>query len=103
LWRVLVWTWTISTPLFAGPLRPSRRVTDRLTSPGVAGLLLESYYDDDSPTLLAPLALELKPEQITPYVERDGYQEELGNPAIDEFPHAWAALPRTEQSHRVGV
>jgi hypothetical protein len=52
---------------------------------GAAGLLLDSYYDGE-PEQLAPLALELRDGEVTPDVDRDGYQRELGAPEVHRNP-----------------
>jgi hypothetical protein len=46
-----------------------------------AGVLLYPYFAG-SPEELAPLALELREGEVTPDVDRDGYQEELGMPEV---------------------
>jgi hypothetical protein len=50
-----------------------------------AGLLLSTYYDG-APEQLAPLALELRAGEVTPDVDRDGEQRELGMPEVDRDP-----------------
>jgi hypothetical protein len=50
-----------------------------------AGLLLITYYDGE-PEQLAPLALELRAGEVTPDVDRDGRQRELGMPDVDRDP-----------------
>lgn len=50
---------------------------------GAAGLLLATYYDGDA-SQLAPLALELT--EVNEHVDRDGYQEELGMPEVEDDP-----------------
>lgn len=50
-----------------------------------AGLLLDTYYDG-APEQLAPLALELRAGEVTPEVDRDGRQRELGMPLVEHDP-----------------
>jgi hypothetical protein len=54
-----------------------------------AGLLLDTYYDG-APEQLAPLALELRAGEVTPDVERDGYQREVGMPEVERDPPVFA-------------
>jgi hypothetical protein len=50
-----------------------------------AGLLLSTDYDG-APEQLAPLALELRAGEVTPDVDRDGRQRELGMPQVERDP-----------------
>jgi hypothetical protein len=50
-----------------------------------AGLLLSIYYDGAAEQL-APLALELRAGEVTPDVDRDGWQRELGMPQVERDP-----------------
>ncbi len=54
-----------------------------------AGLLLSTYYDG-APEQLAPLALELRAGEVTPDVDRDGEQRELGMPEVHRDPEVFA-------------
>ncbi|MBE2320552.1 hypothetical protein DVA67_031610 [Solirubrobacter sp. CPCC 204708] len=50
-------------------------------------MLLDTYYDGEAEQLV-PLALELKNEDVTPDFERDGDEQELGYPELDDRPAA---------------
>jgi hypothetical protein len=53
---------------------------DELDFSGCAGVLLHASWGED----LTPSALELREGEVTPTVGRDGYQEELGTPAVPD-------------------
>jgi hypothetical protein len=53
-----------------------------------AGLLLSTDYDG-APEQLAPLALELRAGEVTPDVDRDGWQRELGMPHVERNPRVF--------------
>ncbi len=65
--------------------RTAAAVADRyreLDLGDAAGLLLSSYYDAAAEQL-APLALELRAGEVSPDVERNGEQRELGMPEVE--------------------
>jgi hypothetical protein len=72
----------------AAALAPAYRSLDLANA---AGLLLDTYYDGEV-GLLTPMAVEIRPGEVTPDVRLNGDQEELGYPDIDQDSALWAQL-----------